>query len=375
MTSNVLPIAEEFLRSSEPQRRKNALTALSIIGDKESVKLIAETALNDENKEVRQRARTEIATLYEKASDDVASVFAEALTGKDQKKQERAYEVLGILKSMGTAIPNARLRLRDKLRLAAMMYSHLYSQKKWSFQLRAWKPALLGSAVGGGTFILGLLIRQNRSLMIDWPNYILLFLVAVLGGAVLGLSATQRTTPIYTHINRFEATLVEVLVSSLTGLVGAVCFNILISTIIRIPAVEYINDRGLILIIFLGIILLIGAVRAGTILAFGIYHGSGANQLAQTVAGASAGFWIALGFILTVENIGGEFSSRERWLLVMTAFPLLWGCAYAFATIDREAPPIKRRLTVAGRALRPLLTLGLLLLDSFILFILLVQAS
>jgi hypothetical protein len=337
MASITLSIMEEFLRSGEPHIRKNALTALSVIKYEESAKLIAQTALEDADAGVRRTAEEEINSLDESLHESVIQELTKALTGKDPQKQQRAYALLGRLRSKGVNVSEARVPWGSRMRLATSMISYVYPVRTWSLRLRGWKPGLVGTLIGSFFFVLYIFSALKPQSLRQGLWFALGLLIVLFVGILMAVLATQFTTPINLQLNRPAALLVEVLLSFLCVLFGLLILFILMG--LTIPDFFYRSGSvWLILIPFYCV--LAATVRVGTIMVFGQFKGKRMNRSAQVMAGTLAGF-LVMSIVYFIFWVNDAFKpdlegSVALWL---SSFATAMGLANAFAKIDSEAPP------------------------------------
>ncbi|HEX3142813.1 MAG TPA: hypothetical protein VHQ64_02505 [Pyrinomonadaceae bacterium] len=345
MANAAITIIEEFLRSGTPQVRKNSLTALSCIEDDESARLIATTALNDDDAGVRKRAEDEALSISESMRARAIAVFADAVSRKEPQKQQRAYAILGQIKSRGFSIPRVRLPWGSRMWLAASMFSHFYPIRKWSFRLRSWKPGLLGSLIGTIPLII-YLFTQNRPLEMRTVLGIGLgSAVLLIPGTLIPIFATQFATPINLQLRRSAASLVEVLLAFFAVFAGLLVLSIIIG--LSPAAGETIYRESRVLLLFTILLSFLAAfVRLGTIIAFGrlkflkSWGRRTWNWLFEICGGVVAGLALAtlvyLFFKLDAASYQDSVLYEGVWLgsLAVTV-----GLATAFAQIDSEAPP------------------------------------
>lgn len=360
MASNALPIIEEFVRTGTPQQRKNALTALTVIGDGECVRTLAAAALGDEDAGVRAHALDEVASLGEEKKTAVG-VFEEELQGSDKAKSVRAYAVLGRLQSAGAYETAVRLTLRRRLLLAASLYKHLYLVKNWDFRLRSWRSGLLGSLVGSlilvptTAWVYLLLPSSNRpspgNLVYDSGPmssqriiyYIIGVLLVMAGGAVVSMVASQRATPINLHISHLAAVSVDLLAAFFLGFIGTLGYYAVLNALLPLPIIQNVQTIGFVLLAGA----LAGAARGASALASGLYVNQTMNWLAEVLAGTAAGFVLVF-VAVVISYSSGAMSNYEARFISMASIPFAMGCASAFGSIDIAIPPAKAPQGLSG---------------------------
>jgi hypothetical protein len=332
---------EEFLRLGTPQIRKNALTALAVINDEESARLIATAAMEDEDVGVRRRAEEESLLLSSKFLQSVNDVFLKALTSPEFQKQQRAYAILGRLKSEGLAMPHPRMPRGIRMRLAGSMSSYLYPVRNLSFRLRSWQPGLLGTLVGMIPFIVFMVNHglKYQSKINFAGSLVLWSLVTLIIGTISAIFAAQFATPINLQLRPIAATLVELIAAFVSMLGGGLLLSFLFTFLpIGVP-----RDAVLLFVPLLA--LLAAIVRLGTILAFGragffkrLRRKTG-NWLIQIVAGTASGFLIATGLYLLFSLYASPYEVPAFKGIWLASLAVAVGMACAFAKIDSEAPP------------------------------------
>jgi branched-subunit amino acid transport protein AzlD len=224
------------------------------------------------------------------------------------------------------------------------MNAYLYPKRSWRFRLRLWKPGLAG-LLFGSVFPIAFALRQflnpdSYTTRVDRIVQIFLGLaVLVVVGIVLIVFAGHRTTPIYRHPNRFAAGVVETATTGFLGLLG-------VTPLFLLLLILQLFDRqgsplGSLFIPLAG--LMVGFVRAGTILSFGILSSRRANKIVQVFGGAAIGS-LAFMLVLVVGFIFFAWSDQTyafNWLVAawLVHLPIAFGAANAFASVDKEALP------------------------------------
>jgi hypothetical protein len=381
LAANVLPIIEEFLRAAVPQQRKNALIALTVIGDAASVRILAQAALGDEDAGVRAHALDEIASLGEEKVAAVG-VFEKELHSGDRAKQVRAYAVLGRLQSVGAYEADVDLTFRSKLLLAASLYKHLYVVKNWDFRLRSWRAALLGSLAGSLILIpttgwVYLLHKQTDSLYQGQPMsstriiyYVIGALLIVGAGAVASMIASQRATPINLHISFYAAVAVEMLTAIFLGFIGTLGYYAVLSALVDLRIEKSVWTLGFMLLAGL----LAAVVRAASAQAFGLYTNLKMNWMAEVLAGTVVGFVLVTSVVL-ISLSSGAMTGDEARFISMGSVPFAMGYASAFASIDIASPPARSPQGRSAFLLQILFPPAVLALGLAIGFVLLLVTS
>lgn len=335
MTTKALSLVEEFIRSPQPQLRKNALTALAVINEPKAIELMTRVALEDSDAGVRERAENELFELN--LPSDAIALALNSLRSSDEETQQRAYAFLGRLRSNIPTGALLSIPWRDRLRLAARAY--LYPKRSWRLRLGLWKPGLAGILLGS-VFPIAFALRRFSAVQpyqqADRIVQISLGLaMVVVVGIVLIVFAGHRTTPIYRHPNRFAAGVVETATTGFLGLVG-------VTPIFVLVLIWQWLDRFSLGSLFIPLAgLMVGFVRAGTILSFGLSSARRANRIVEVLGGVAIG---SLAYVLVIRIIffASDYPAASFvWLVAawLVHLPLAFGAANAFASVDKEALP------------------------------------
>lgn len=354
MASISTTLMEEFLRLGTPQIRKNALTALAVINDAESARLIATVAMEDDDVGVRRRAEEESLMLSSKLLQSVNDVFLKALTSPEFQKQQRAYAILGRLKSEGMVMPHPRMPRGIRMRLAGSMSSYLYPVRSLSFRLRSWQPGLLGTLAGLIPFIVFIvnygLRNESKSYAAIIVSLFSFFVLVV--GTISAIFAAQFATPINLQLRPIAATLVELIAAFVSMLAGGLLLSILFGWI----PLGFLHNDSVILLFVPLLALLAAVVRLGTILAFGRANsfkrlrGKTSNWLIQILAGTAAGSLIATGLYLMFSLGASRYELPAFKGIWLASLAVAVGLATAFAKIDSEAPPQPKGISLRTKS-------------------------
>lgn len=344
MASISTTIMEEFLRSGTPQVRRNALTALAVVDDEASARLIARAAIEDEDAAVRRRAEEESLSLGENSLRPVNAVFLRALKSPEFQKQQRAYAMLGRLKSKGIAMPPPQMPWGSRMRLAGSMSSYLYPVRSLSFRLRSWQSGLLGTLLGLLPFIIFMIIylRGDGASKVQIAAVVGVSSLAVLVvGAVSAIFATQFTTPISLQLRPFAATLVELMATFVCVLTGGLLLVLLIVFFWNTVSI-FRGSFGLVLLFVPLIAIMAGTVRLGTVLAFASRlnfskASSISNWLVQIIFGTATGSLFATSIYLLFKLNASPYDLDLYKGLWLASLAVVVGLANAFAKIDGEA--------------------------------------
>jgi hypothetical protein len=343
-----ISIMEEFLRSTDPQVRKNALTALSVTDDQAAAELMAKAALSDEDRGVRKRALEEVALLGGAARPYAVKLFAEALESEDELLQQRAYFVLGQLKSKGVPVSDVRVPRGRRMRLAASVVSRSFLARNWLHRLRGWRYGFWGSLAGVGVFIIYAADAFATRGLLEVVALIVAAAAVVCLGVLLAVFSTQFATSMNLHLSRRHAVFIELITSFVCSIVGLLLFYTFLG--------GYINslfrvENEVIFFIFIPLCgLLAMSVRLGTIIglrvgeAMGDWKAVRLKRLYEVFAGTLAGFFSmsVVFFIYWINASKNEYMTPEIRVVTslwLSSLAIALGLANAYAKIDSEAPP------------------------------------
>jgi hypothetical protein len=362
MPNNAYFLVEQFLRSSDPQSRRNALTALALMDDDESIGRLCKVALTDEDESVRKRAVEEIVSLPETALPRALGVLHASL--KDETNGQRAYAVLGQLKGLGRVSgEKTGLSLYSRVRLAWMMNSYLNPSRSFTYRVRVWKPALGAAAA----FILVLV--PFYAMQARWPkeNYILYPILIFLLSVLTSILTTQRTTPINLYLDRKAGAFVEIVTP------------LILSSIVWIPIILILTVDGrpgyryMFLALMLGVSVTAAVTRAATLLSFGVIRNPRKNSGFQLCVAFAVIFLLlaVVNFVVwsnnpnimkeetytTYDSEHSEYLTQTGYFQPVEAYgavevlwiyllPLAGALAASLASIDKKSPPVE---PVAGR--------------------------
>lgn len=203
MNEQASDIAQEFLTSPDPRRRRNALTFLRAIGTPEAVRMLVDRAVGPDET-LREAAAAEM-LLMEDASRASAVKALRALgTHHDPAVRNRAYLLLA---RAGSTL-GGDLRFGERLARAWRAHDQVYPSRNFLFYLQSLPSVLLGWLLAsiGLLFYLAITVLSRFTERGE-------FIEIVLWGAVAALlvagAATWRTTAFRYHADDLAGVLVE----------------------------------------------------------------------------------------------------------------------------------------------------------------------
>lgn len=343
MKRDPLSIIKEYVRSDKPQVRKNALTALRVIGSKESVTELINIALHDEEKDVRDRAEEELMRVTIDNAPIVNSLIGETL--KDEGRQKPSYALLGRLRSKGVSLNIPPFPLLSRIKWAAVLVTQLYPVRHFRFRVRTLLPAFFGALVGilFTGFMLGQFANIVPDVRLNTEEYLILFIISIVITLLLTLVASQRSISINLYADRLAGSIVQ----TIGVMIGPfILYSIVLQSYSFFFHGEF-TIKELVMMVMIAPLFVAG-VRMGTIVAFGIFTVPRLNRNTQMVLGAAGGFIVLTVLTSIIEpHIGSEVANVQWILLLPTGF----GVARAFAKIDNETIPIGPIIRYGARPL------------------------
>jgi WD40 repeat protein len=350
MSIKAITVIEEFLRSPAEQHRKNAVTALAALGEKESIARLTDIALTEQDAVSRNRAEQEILSLKGEQLD-YAIWLLEVATGNPAQRRI-ANGILGRLNDQGQVINPPRKSLLTRLRLAFSLHHYLYPSRTMRFRFRSWKSGLLSGLICIVLqFTIFKLAGYWRS--INSIEIISLAVLMLILSFIIAILVTQRASPISFHRDRPVAVVVEPVVASFYSFFIAIILALFLWGI----SIEDLGSFSQMLLTICLITGLAGLVRAGAIFGYGVFSGPRLNKAAQVTTGL---MFIILSITL-VLFIGwlqtwGDNSGNNPWLIMswMLDYKSIRGMswviltppaitmAFAFARLDNEHGPVRR---------------------------------
>lgn len=338
MRANPLDIVEEYLRSPDPQVRRNAVTALAAIESDESLRKLATASLDNADSETQQRAVDEILNLRPDVAARTVKYFEDALG--DKKKAVLAYAMLGRLRTNGVSAAAAGEPLFRRLYLAARVKRTPRRIRQWRFRLRAFFPTLLGWILGVVILVI-LTWAMHRNSIADDGNTTAFLIVSGLVSCVLGLLVSQ-------HESAFElqpSTVLAIVVEVGYSLLSCLGLSLLVSLLYLLFAL---TDRDPDVATMVGkflvkVVALVIAIRLGTLAVFGIFSRRITNGLAELIVGACAGTILLTTIPILSRTVDDDYSNGT-WIMLI---PVCFAVALSFARSDAVCPkfwPIMGRL-------------------------------
>jgi hypothetical protein len=320
MPNRPIEIATELLRyDPEPQVRRNAVTALGVLGTPDAAESIVATAIEDGDPGVRDHAAAEVLRLSQGDRDAAHAALLTRLS--DHQRGVGAYRLLGRLRNEGGFAVRVPASFSQRVKLEFKLNQALNPGTWWKPRPHSMGAALAGTlaslAVIAAVVVSALDIGEAGQAMSQWVTYSAL-LALVLGGA-----ATLRTTPIYLHPSYAAGTLVEAVWASMLTVAGAV-----------LPVLLILSDEPGALLPLLGQIALFGAaVRAGAAAGAATrFHEQYARSVWAAAAGGCAGLLVLGVFVALRGTLGGGSGS-----MILALVPVGFGLAYASGRVDERA--------------------------------------
>lgn len=333
MPHDPFPMIVEYLRSPDMQVRKNALTALSVLGTDRSVEAIIKLAMDDRHPEdVRERAEKELVRLQESGQKHAAAAIQKQMNG-DPKTALRAYLLAGRIQSRGVPIGPPELSWTRRVQLA--FQSHFHLKIPVLDRLRLVVPALLGGLAGALLFASVLFL--TRAIRVDYDDSVTILFYLVLSGTLFAMAAGATSaifaTPVPQQVDRFATLIVEPLLAAL-GSLALVMAGLLFWLFTSVTGRQ--ATLGADIVLLLELALVAACVRVATIIAHGVVRGRWRNTLIQTAAGASFGIMILTLIPIFLTDPDMSMRAKDIWYF---AVPACFGLACAFARIDNPASP------------------------------------
>lgn len=338
MPSNTLSVVEEFLRSQDAQQRRNAVTALAVMGDEEAIAQLVKVAISDADDSVRARAEQELLALEGDALDRATKQIGLALD--DPLKRQTAYGILGRFRSRGLVKAVPRMSILDRLKLAWGQSRYLYPRRTWSSRLHMWKPGLAGGVIAIAILIVFFLRTWWRE---DIGGFFVISIITLMAAPIFAIFTTFRANPFHLYLDRRAALLVEVLTAFFLCLLGMV-FVLLLLFVYAKGDIFLGPELGLTLVVMLASSVLAGIIRGGTIMSLGLFSDRRLNRTGQIIIGLATGFVFLSLFNFIEWKINS--SSIINSILWVIWLPMCIVIANAFAAVDLESVPTR---AVMGR--------------------------
>jgi hypothetical protein len=328
---NPTSIVKEYLEPTEPvQVRKNAVTALAALGDEESLALLVDSALNDGDAAVKERAEEEIAALSPAEGTKALQPILDGL--KQKTRHPDAYALLGRLRSRGMSVHFPHLGMVTRLRLARLLRNKVYPKRGIRFFFRTTGSMSLGMLVAVLPISVYFMAILDITASSDFVGGTFGFYLV---GWVLALPlvalATIYTSPLRYEVDIKGSAILDMLVAGLVcGSIAGLCVLAWAS-----DHQEWGSSLGLPLMVLGGVTLGAAAVRGGTLAGFGILRGKWPNYLAQMILGGLCGVAV---YDLAAIALG---RTEEPFVSLGWIWTYLGGFALAgaYAKIDAEPRP------------------------------------
>lgn len=322
----------EYLHAPEPQVRKNAVTALAVLGGRESTRILVEMAMDEVDTDVRRRAEAEILELPD--AERALAVDAIQRHLEERPRRNATYALTGRLRSQGWS---GRVPLgwsARRLLTAHSLRALLYPKRDLRFRTRSAASAF-GGAVVGTLFVLLLMYFAG----VDWGDAATALCVSGLFFAgVLAIVVTQRATPIALHYDTLAGAVVELAWTALLSIFPGFLL-VIVAMLLSAPPDDLLPAVPTAVLVDTPLLAL--AVRAATLATGGVSASPRVNQWIATAAGTSAG-WLVASMLHVARQHGPHNAAVVSWWLL--ALPASIALAAAFAAIDADAPRPRRVL-------------------------------
>jgi hypothetical protein len=327
MQRNPFLIVKEYLQPSEPaQVRKNALTALAVLEDPDSLALLADVALVETDPEVRDKAEAEIVALPPQSA---AAALQPALNDLTRPgREQNAYGLLGRLRNRGIHFKFPGLSLLTRLRLAGSMRNQLYPQRGFMFWFRTFWGVTTGALFAWALVIV--LATGPYDLHMEGTSVVGYLLAGWGIGLIVSIAATTHTIPARYHADPTGGALFDMVRAAVLALPLAAWAAFQFKT--GVP--EDNHTMPLFFLVPAGA----AAVRTGTLAAFGVLRGGIQNRVLQVAVGGMCGTAVYEWGAIAAGRIGDPLYGSS-WLLVMIVSFALAG-AYAWIDSRSSCKPV-----------------------------------
>jgi hypothetical protein len=307
----------EFLRSPDPQVRRNALSALAAIQSEDSLGEVVRVALSDPDPQVRQRAEDELVSAAAQSQDALTKALWKEL--RPGKLSVAAYALIGRLRGRGVNLRLPGMSLLRKLKFA-------FALRRGSGERRP--PALRKSAFFGGLLgAVGLLLYLNLAMRVDLgtPGAAGIALAALILPFAIIFVTYRWWLPIQIQPDRAAGAFLDLFSLAVLGGVAG----------LMVVALFLVFEHGLgtatsIAVVSSAAALSFGAARAGTLITHGCAWGTLANRIVQVVSGAAAG-----AVVLTAISVGIGLAEDKATAVAWVVFlPVLLGLSFAVSAAD-----------------------------------------
>jgi hypothetical protein len=320
MATRPIEIACDVLRrTQEPQVRRNAITALGVLGTPDAARTIASTAVEDDDPAVRAHAATEVLRLQ--PGDRSFAVDTLYVLLRNPACGTRSYELLGRLRSTEGTSVHLGLSLLESLRLESHLNKALLPRTWWKPRSRAIAATLLGTAAA---FVpVALLVTRRLDAAVFSQATLSWMIYSGILAILLGAASTLRTTPTGLHPSRVAGLLVEI------GWVFLLTLGLAV-LLLWIGTLE-----GRLALSFLALPPFAAAVRAGSIIGgSGRFRGQMGRTAWAIITGGSVGVLVCAAATVLVELLLG--AGAEMLSLFVPLVPVSFGLAYGFARVDKK---------------------------------------
>jgi tetratricopeptide (TPR) repeat protein len=329
---SALSLFTEFLRSPDPQVRRNALTALGSINSEGSFSEVVRTALTDDDSRVRRRAEDELVALGASPPAALVSVLWDQL--KPGNLPGQAYALLGRLRGRGMAIRLPRLSPIKRLKFA------------WALRRRATEEQIptmrKASFFGGLAGVVSLLLCLNLTMGVNLaaPGTAGISIAGLLLPLAFVLVTYRWWRPVQDQPDRVAGAFIDICFLCVCGALN----GLIILCLFLVTGEKHGTLTSISVVVAAGA-LSFSATRAGALIAHGCARGILTNRIARTASGAAAGI-----LILTTISAGVGMAQDEATAVVwIVLLPVLLGLACALSTVDGSGSAETAAVPVLGR--------------------------
>jgi hypothetical protein len=330
-------IIEEYLNQSDPEIRKNAVSALGSVGTNESILRLVEASCNETDLSVKIEAGNEIRVLQGTSLNTAVELLWKNTLQKGQSVN--AVHILSELKADGNELSKPHLPWGVPSRLAKELRKDLYPSAAIQFK-RDVSPSLLGVFFSFLTACLLSMISLGFHGYSVTPLFGWVFIYFV-----MFLACAVRIIPMRFNILPQKFYQIDLGGLFFTSLLGWTLFAMWAVAILET------DPGGLLALSFISVGFFFVVVRVGTILAYGISDKPRRNSTFQVIVGGSLGMLLILAVSALFQAV--DVNDLSDCNTIGSIFiPMGFGLAKVFAVIDnRELETVVHKSNLFRRVL------------------------